>query len=296
MASLRDLRRRIKSTENMQKITKAMKAVSAAKMRRAQEAVISARPYAKRIKGVMGRVATASGKNVDHPLLVVREPRKVCYIIITSDSGLCGGFNSNLLRMADKELKNTGVEISLITVGRKARDFFKRTSHTVDMTFVDLGNEVRYSLAREINSFIVNKYTEEEYDAVYLLYSQFVNVLVQKPEMMKLLPAEPPEENGQAEGQADVKAVTAQVNYIFEPPSAKQVLAELLPKYLENAVYQGMLESKAGELSARMTAMDNSTKNAEDMIGKLTLSMNRARQAAITSEISEIVGGAAALE
>ncbi|MCL2766299.1 MAG: ATP synthase F1 subunit gamma [Peptococcaceae bacterium] len=292
MASLRDLRRRIKSTANMQKITKAMKAVSAAKMRRAQDAVISARPYAKRIKGVMGRVAAASGTSVDHPLLVVREPRKVCYIIITSDRGLCGGFNSNLLRMANNELKNSTTDITLIIVGKKARDFFKRTNYAVDMTLVDLGNDVKYSLAREINSFIVNKYTEEEYDAVYLLYSQFVNVMVQKPEMMKLLPAEPPEENGQAEGQP----VAAKVNYIFEPPSAKQVLAELLPKYLENAVYQGLLESKAGELSARMTAMDNSTKNAEEMIGKLTLSMNRARQAAITSEISEIVGGAAALE
>jgi len=296
MASLRDLRRRIKSTANMQKITKAMKAVSAAKMRRAQEAVMAARPYAKRIKGVMGRVAAASGTSVDYPLLKVREPRKICYIIVTSDRGLCGGFNSNLLRMADRELKSVGAEISLITIGRKARDFFKRSAHTVDMAYADLGNDVKYSLARDINSFIVNKYVEEEYDAVYLVYSQFINVLVQKPEMMKLLPAEPPEEKSQAEGQTDTQSVTAKVNYIFEPPSAKQVLAELLPKYLENAVYQGLLESKAGELSARMTAMDNSTKNADDMIGRLTLSMNRARQAAITSEISEIVGGAAALE
>ncbi|MDD3653235.1 MAG: ATP synthase F1 subunit gamma [Desulfotomaculaceae bacterium] len=284
MASLRDLRRRIKSTGNMQKITKAMKAVSAAKMRKAQEAVLSARPYAKRMRGVMGRVAAASG-SVNHPLLAVREPNKVAYIVITADRGLCGGFNSNVIKMAAQTLKNTSGEISIIAVGRKARDFFKKAGYKIDMEYVGLGDDIKYSTAREINSNIVNKYSAEEYDAVYIIYSQFVNVLVQKPVLIKLLPAEAPEE-GQAK----------QVNYIFEPDSPKEVLAELLPRYLENAIYQGLLESKAGEQSARMTAMENSTKSASDIIDSLTLSMNRARQAAITSEISEIVGGAAALE
>ncbi|OPX84361.1 MAG: ATP synthase gamma chain [Pelotomaculum sp. PtaB.Bin104] len=287
MASLRDLRRRIKSTGNMQKITKAMKAVSAAKMRKAQEAVMSARPYAKRIRGVMGRVAAASG-SVNHPLLAVRDPKRVAYIVITADRGLCGGFNSNVIKMAAQTIKTTSAEVSLITVGRKARDFFKKRGFKIDMEYVGLGDNIKYSTAREINSSIVNKYTAEEYDAVYIIFSEFVNVLVQKPVMMKLLPAEAPAEEG--EGQA------RQENYIFEPSSAKDVLAELLPKYLENAIYQGLLESKAGEQSARMTAMENSTKSASDIIDSLTLSMNRARQAAITSEISEIVGGAAALE
>lgn len=289
MASLRDLRRRIKSTENMQKITKAMKAVSAAKMRRAQDAVMAARPYAKRIRGVLGRVALASGA-VKHPLLAVREPKKVCYVVITADRGLCGGFNGNVIRRATQEIQSAAAEVSMVTVGRKAYDFFRKRGYTIDGYFIGLGEEIKYHTAQEISSLVIKKYTEAEFDEVYLIYSQFVNVLVQKPVTLKLLPAEPPAEEGQAqEGQAQ------KVNYIFEP-EAEVVLAELLPKYLENAIYQGLLESKAGEQSARMTAMDNATQNASDMISKLTLSMNRARQAAITREISEIVGGAAALE
>jgi len=273
----------------MQKITKAMKAVSAAKMRRAQDAVLAARPYSKRIRGVLGRVALASGA-VKHPLLAVREPKKVCYVIITADRGLCGGFNGNVIRRVTQELRGAVTEISMITAGRKGYDFFRKRGYNIDGQFIGLGEDIKYHTAQEISSLVIKKYTEAEYDEVYLVYSQFVNVLVQKPVVMKLLPAEPPAEEGQAkEGQAQ------KVNYIFEP-AAEDVLAELLPKYLENAIYQGLLESKAGEQSARMTAMDNATQNASDMISKLTLSMNRARQAAITREISEIVGGAAALE
>jgi len=284
MASLRDLRRRIKSINNTQKITQAMKAVSAAKMRRAQDAVLAARPYSKRIRGVLGRVALASGA-VKHPLLAVREPKKVGYVIITADRGLCGGFNGNVLRRVMQELKGAVPEISMITVGRKGYDFFRKRGYKIDGQFIGLGEDIKYHTAQEISSLVVKKYTDLEYDEVYLVYSQFVNVMVQRPVVMKLLPAEPPAEEGKAK----------KVNYIFEP-EAEEVLAELLPKYLENAIYQGLLESKAGEQSARMTAMDNATKNASDMISKLTLSMNRARQAAITREISEIVGGAAALE
>ena len=297
MASLRDIRRRIKSTENMQKITKAMKAVSAAKMRKAQEAVISARPYAKRIRGVMGRIAAASG-SVNDPLLAVREPKKVAYVIITGDQGLCGGFNSNVINMAHKTIKSDSAEVSLIAVGRKSRDFFRRTGYKIDAEYIGLGNDIKYSTAREINSIIVNKYSAAEYDAVYLVYSQFVNILVQNPVIMKLLPADAPADApaAEGEGQAQSEGQAQKANYIFEPDSPQQVLAQLMPTYLENAIYQGLLESKAGEQSARMTAMENSTKSAGDIIDSLTLSMNRARQAAITSEISEIVGGAAALE
>ncbi|NPV74705.1 MAG: F0F1 ATP synthase subunit gamma [Pelotomaculum sp.] len=284
MPSLRDLRRRIKSIKSTQQITKAMKAVSAAKMRKAQEAVLSARPYSKRLKSVLGRVAVASG-GVSHPLLAVREPKKVAYIVITADRGLCGGFNSNVIRRATQEMREQSAELSLITVGRKSRDFFRRRGYNIAQQYVGLGEEIKYGTAKEIASFVIEKYSAGEYDVVYLVYSQFVNILVQKPVLVKLLPAEPPEEEGEAR----------KVEYIFEP-SAAAVLTELLPKYIENAIYQGLLESKAGEHSARMTAMDNATKNASDMIDRLTLSMNRARQAQITKEISEIVGGAAALE
>jgi F-type H+-transporting ATPase subunit gamma len=285
MASLRDLRRRIKSTENMQKITKAMKAVAAAKMRRAQDTVLAARPYSKRMKAVLGRVAGASSGAGNIPLLVVRDERKVCYIIVTSDRGLCGGFNGNVIRMTEQELKKSNAEISLVTVGRKAYDYFRKRGYKIEKEYVGM-DEIKYSTAREISNSAIGKYTEEEYDAVYVIFSEFINVMVQKPTMLRVLPAEPPEEDENA----------VKVNYIFEPPTAKAVLAELLPKYVENVVFQAMLESRAGEQSARMTAMDNATKNASDMISSMTLSMNRARQAAITSEISEIVGGAAALE
>lgn len=286
MANLRDLRRRIKSIKSTQQITKAMKAVSAAKMRKAQEAVIAARPYSKRIKGVLGRVSVASG-GVNHPLLEVREPKKVAFIVMAADRGLCGGFNGNIIRRATQELKSAGMDASLIVVGRKSRDFFQRRSYNIAKEYVGLGDNIRYASARDIGSFVVEKYSQEEYDVVYLIYSQFVNVLVQKPVMVKLLPAEPPAEEGEDE--------TKKVDYIFEP-SAEAVLAELLPKYIENAIYQGLLETKAGFYSAQMTAMDNATKNASEMIDKLTLVMNRARQAVITKEISEICSGAAALE
>jgi len=285
MANLRDLRRRIKSIKGTQQITKAMKAVSAAKMRKAQEAVISARPYSKRIKGVLGRVAVASG-GINHPLLAVREPKKVAFIVMSADRGLCGGFNGNIIRRAAQELKGA-TDASLITIGRKSRDFFQRRGYKITKEYIGLGDDVKYASARDIGSFVVEKYSNEEYDVVYLIYSQFINVLVQKPIMVKLLPAEPPAEEGEDE--------TKKVDYVFEP-SAEAVMAELLPKYIENAIYQGLLETKAGFYSAQMTAMDNATKNASEMIDKLTLVMNRARQAVITKEISEICSGAAALE
>ncbi len=287
MPSLRDLRRRIKSIKSTQQITKAMKAVSAAKMRRAQDNVTAARPYAKRLMGVLGRVASVT-TGVRHPLLEVREPKKVAYVIITADRGLCGGFNANIIRKAAAEIKNLP-DVSLVCVGRKGRDFFRKRGYSIAQQYVGLGESVNAAQAREIARFIIDKYSSGEFDAVYLVYSEFVNVLVQRPVSVKLLPAEPPK-GGEGE-----KAGAGKVDYIFEP-SAEEVLAALLPKYVTNTVFQGMLESKAGEHSARMTAMDNATKNASEMISRLTLSMNKARQAAITKEISEIVGGAAALE
>lgn len=283
MASLRDLRRRIKSIKSTQQITKAMKAVSAAKMRRAQENVLAARPFARRMRDVLGRVGSAS-VGLKHPLLAVREPSRVAYVVVTADRGLCGGFNANVIKTAAQEMKNRS-NVEVVTVGRKGRDYFRRRGYNIAQQYVGTGETADIGLARRVAKFVMDKYAAEEYDEVYLIYSQFVNVLVQKPVVQKLLPVEPPE------GEDDGK----RVDYIFEP-DAEQIMGQLLPMYVENAMFQALLESKAGEHSARMTAMDNATSNAEEMIDRLTLSMNRARQAAITKEISEIVGGAAALE
>lgn len=283
MASLRDLRRRIKSIKSTQQITKAMKAVSAAKMRRAQDNVLAARPFARRVRDVLGRVGSAS-VGLKHPLLAVREPQKVAYIIVTADRGLCGGFNANVIKKAVSEIKDQP-NVDVITIGRKSRDFFRRRGYSIAQEYVGIGENADMGLTTEIAKYVMDKYAEEEYDEVYLIYSQFVNVLVQKPAVQKLLPVEPPE------GDSDGK----KVDYIFEP-DAEQIMGKLLPMYVENSLFQALLESKAGEHSARMTAMDSATSNAADMIDRLTLSMNRARQAAITKEISEIVGGAAALE
>lgn len=290
MASLRDLRRRIQSIQKTRQVTKAMKAVSAAKLRRAQEDVLAARPFARRVRDVLGRVGSAS-VGVQHPLLTVREPKKVAYVVFTADRGLCGAFNSNIMRRAAADMqKHADQETELICVGRKARDYFRRRGYSITREYIGIGESADLDLAREIAEYVSEKYTAEDYDEVYLVYSEFVNVLVQKPMVEKLLPVEPPEtkeEEGKAKG--------ASVEYIFEP-DVESMLARLIPMYVENSVFQSLLENKAGEHSSRMTAMDNATANAEEMIDKLTLELNRARQAAITKEISEIVGGAAALE
>ena len=286
MASARDIRRRIRSVKNTQQITKAMKMVAAAKLRRAQEAVIAARPYAVKLTEVLGRVANAAG-DVSHPLLEVRDGKKVAYIVITADRGLCGGFNSNTIRYAVRELKNID-NPSIIAVGRKARDYFKRLDNVqIAASYVGLGEYVHFGQAQEIAKFVIEKYTEGEFDSVYLVFSEFINTLTQRPTKQKLLPVEPPKQKQEKEG--------VSATYTFEP-SPEVVLSELLPKYIEVSLYRAILESKAGEQGARMTAMDSATSNAKEMIDKLTLSFNRARQAAITKELAEIVGGAAALE
>ncbi len=282
MPSTRDLRRRIKSIMSTQKITKAMKAVSAAKMRKAQDQVIAARPYSRRMKEVLGRISTYA-KGVKLPLLEEREPKNVAFILITADRGLCGGFNGNLIRKTAEQVRSYP-NVNLICVGRKGRDFFRRRGYNIVGQYLGLGETIRFTQAQEIARFVMEKYISGEFDVVYMVYSEFINVLVQKPVVTRLLPIEPPEE-----------VSTGIVDYIFEP-SPEGVLADLLPLYVENTVYYGLLESKAGEQSARMTAMDAATKNAGEVIDRLTLAMNRARQTAITKEITEIVGGAAALE
>lgn len=291
MANARDIRRRIRSVKNTQQITRAMKMVAAAKLRRAQEAVQAARPYTVKLGQVLGRVSNAAGGGVSHPLMEVREVAKTAHILITADRGLCGGFNTNVIRLATAELKQYD-HPGLIAVGSKGRDIFKRRSGVdIIAEYVGLGDDINFSQAKEIGQYVIDQYTAGAVDEVYLIFSEFVNTLTQRPVSVKLLPIE---EVADTDNKADEEA-EAMVSYMFEP-NAEAVLSELLPKYIEVSIFRALLEAKAGEQGARMTAMDSATNNADEMIDKLTLSLNRARQAAITKEISEIVGGAAAQE
>ncbi|PKM82210.1 MAG: F0F1 ATP synthase subunit gamma [Firmicutes bacterium HGW-Firmicutes-14] len=281
MASARDLRRRIKSIKSTQQITKAMKMVAAAKLRRAQERVVAARPFAGKIKEVLARL-TASSSGVSHPLLEVREPKNICYVLISADRGLCGGYNANILRLNYNLIYNKPG--SLVTIGRKGRDFFRRRGYDIKSEFVGLGEDISFGVAKEIGQTLVDYYVKGIFDEVYLVYTEFKSAMTQNPVSMKLLPVEPPTEGG-----------GTQIDYIYEP-DPETMLSELLPKYIDTTIYRALLEAKASEQGARMTAMGSATDNASEMIDRLTLSLNRARQAAITKEISEIVGGANALD
>ncbi|MDI6813599.1 MAG: ATP synthase F1 subunit gamma [Desulfitobacteriaceae bacterium] len=280
MAGVRDIRRRIRSVRNMQQITKAMKMVAAAKLRKAQEKVIAARPYARQLQAVLARLAEAQ-VDVSHPLLEKRPVQKLGYILVTSDRGLCGGFNASLIRMTDSIIQEESRSSGLVAVGRKGRDFFRRKANLIT-EFIGLGDDPSYGQAKNIAEAVIRLYQDGELDEVHLIYAEFINAIQQKPTMLKLLPIEQPE--GKLGRQ-----------YIFEPSPA-DIIARLLPKYVEILIFRALLESKASEQGARMTAMGSATDNAKEMIDRLTLAMNRARQAAITKEISEIVGGAAALE
>ncbi|GAW31400.1 MAG: ATP synthase F1 subunit gamma [Bacillota bacterium] len=281
MPSMRDIKRRIKSIKNTEQITKAMKMVAAAKLRKAQDKVFQARPYARELAGTLSRLAGAALDST-HPLMVKREVKKVAFVVVTADRGLCGGYNANIIRKVRSEISAFN-DVSLICVGRKGRDFFRRIGVPIIAEFTGLGEEARYQDAKLIAETIVDLYLKGEFDEVYVVYTEFFSALTQRPKTIKLLPVEAPAEEG------------AKVDYIYEP-NAETVLSALLPKYLNTTMFRAMLEAKASEHGARMTAMGSATDNAKEMIAKLTLNYNRARQAAITKEISEIVGGAAALE
>jgi len=285
--SLRDIRRRIASIKNMQQITRAMRMVSAAKLRRAQDAILSARPYAQKIEEVLGQVV-ARTEELDHPLLRVRPVRRVELVVMTSDRGLAGAFNSNITRLAERflwENARTYEKIQISTIGRKGRDFFRarkiETRKDYPGVFEPLTFEKAQAIARELRT----GYEEDQLDAVFLLYNQFVSAIVQRPTLVQLLPIQPERADGGAVG----------ADYVFEP-SAREVLAELLPRHLEMQVWRALLESVASEHAARMVAMENATKNTEELIAKYTLQYNRARQAYITKELVEIVTGAEALK
>jgi len=286
MPSLIDLRRRIRSVKNMQQITKAMKMVSAAKLRHAQERAIASRPYAAMLGRVLSNVAAAAAglQDVgDLPLLQSREEKKIQLIVVSSDTGLAGGFNSNLLRMAHRFVdEHSGVDRKIEAIGRKARDYFRKRSFPLSGEHVGIVDKPAYDRAAAIGDKMIQQFRNAELDAVYLAVNEFKNVMASRLVLRKILPIELPEEKDN------------QVDYIYEEP-LHELLKALLPRYVEMEIYRAMLESISAYHAARMTAMDAASSNAGEVIDKLTLNLNRVRQAQITREIIEIVSGAAAL-
>jgi F-type H+-transporting ATPase subunit gamma len=284
MPSLLDIRRRIRSVKNTQQLTKAMKTVSAAKLRRAQERVLSARPYAEQLKRILGNL-TARVETVSHPLLEIRPEERILFLIVTADRGLCGAFNSNILRTATGFLRqHLDQKVLLATAGRKGRDFFRRRGIAIRSEFVNIFSKLDYGQARDISEVVVEAYSQSEVDAVYIVYNEFKSVIQQRVVVEKLLPLQ----------RGDLQDSGPQADYIFEQPP-QEIFNRLLPRYVEIQIYRALLESIAAEHGARMASMDTASRNAAEMIDLLTLNMNRIRQAAITREIIEVVSGAGAL-
>jgi F-type H+-transporting ATPase subunit gamma len=291
--SLRDIRKRITSVRSTQQITKAMKMVATAKLRRAQENILATRPYATKMFEVLSSLAARTSPDA-HPLLYRREPKRVEVVVFTSDRGLCGAFNMNLIQRAEKfleEEKTRTEELALSFIGRKGRDYFRKRNVKMRREYVNLFGKVDFPLAARIGEDLVQSYIAEQVDAIYLLYSEFRSAIQQRIVLEKILPVTPKKA---AEGEEAPKGPTA-VEYIYEP-SEVEILGKILPMYVEVQIYRALLESVASEFGARMTAMENATNNARDMIEKLTLMYNKARQASITKELIEIVSGAEALK
>ncbi len=284
MPSLIDLRRRIRSVKNTQQVTKAMKMVSAAKLRRAQDNVLAARPYAVMFRQVLADVSAAVAGDEEagqHPLLARRPEKRVLLVLFTSDRGLAGAFNSNLIRASSQFItERPAGSVSLSVLGRKGRDFWRKREGQIVAERVGMGEKASYKDAAAIAKEIAGQFEREEVDAVYLLYNEFKSVVSQKMTIARLLPLELPKAG-------EVR------DYIYEQPPA-ELIGSLLERYVDIALYQAILESAASEQAARMTAMEAATSNAGDMIDRLTLYMNRVRQASITTQIIEVVSGAAA--
>ena len=286
MPSLIDIRRRVRSVRNTQQITKAMKMISAAKLRRAQERALAARPYGAMLQQMLANVAEAASQSPDsggHPLLAVRPEKKVLIIVVSADRGLAGAFNTNLLKMAQRFVsENRDKEITVEAVGRKGRDYFRKRDVAVAGEYLDMMKQLSVAYADKIADSVIERFSNGDVDAVYLFVNEFKSVMAPNLTQTRLLPIEVP-------------ASTSSVDYIYEQ-KPQQLLGSLLPKYVKGQIYRALLESVAAEHAARMTAMDAASSNASDMIDKLTLYMNRVRQASITREIIEIVSGAAALD
>lgn len=297
---MRDIKRRIRSVKNTQQITKAMEMVAAAKLRRVQGQVLAGRPFAEKLQEALGRLlssAAAAKRRVEHPLLAARPVNKVCYVVIAADRGLAGGYNANLIRKATETLSAEEREYELIVVGRRVRDFFAKRNYPIYDEYTQIGDEIDFAEAKELARRLMDAFKEGEFDEIYLVYSAFVNVSVHRPTVTRLLPLARPEasaDSDAAKPNAAESGESEEMEYIYEP-NASTLLGILLPRFVETLVYRALMEAKASEHGARMVAMRNASDNAEELIEGLTLSFNRARQASITTELAEIVGGANAL-
>jgi len=295
MPNLLDIRRRIKSVKNTQQITKAMKMVSAAKLKRAQDRVVMARPFANKMGEVLGELANRTDQDFHHPLLDLRGDQRYLLVLITADKGLCGGFNTNLTKAAQAFIRdNPDKNVELMAIGRKGRDFFRSRHATITSEFLGLTGKgrVEFSEALEVAQAIIKEYTEDkEIDKVFLIYNEFKSVLSQRVVLEQLLPVSRAEAGQEEEKPQQAASL---VDYIYEQPP-EQMFTTLLPRLIQTQIFRALLESVASEQGARMTAMDSASKNASELIDSLTLNMNRIRQAAITNEIIEVVSGAAAL-
>ncbi|MEK4325816.1 ATP synthase F1 subunit gamma [Paenibacillus sp. FSL R7-0297] len=282
--SMRDIKRQIKSVQNTRQITKAMEMVAASKLRKAQEKAEAARPYSEKLKEVVSSIA-AGTQDIQHPMLVSRPVKKTGYLIITSDRGLAGGYNANILRkvtMLIAERHKSKDEYALFVIGRKGRDFLRRREYPIVEEITELSDTPKFADIKSIAYSAVNQFETGVYDELYICYNQFINAISQVPTVDRLLPMD-------GVGKGEHHGATAAYEY---EPSPEGVLEVLLPKYAETLIYGALLNGKASELGAKMTAMGSATKNASKMIGELRLTYNRARQAAITQEITEIVAGA----
>ncbi len=285
MATLRDIKRRITSVKSTQQITKAMKLVAAAKLRRAQERILEARPYAFKMQEVLASLALRADPQY-HPLLRRRETGRKIVVVIAADKGLCGGFNSNIMRRSLEMLRGTAdeVTVTLVVVGRKARDFYRRRPYTIRSEQIGFFDRLAYAHAAALGQELANAYVAEEADEIHLIYNEFKSVATQRVVVERLLPIEP----------LQASEERSAIDFIYEP-SPQAILEGLLPKHVEVQVYRALMESLAGEYGARMTAMDAASRNATEMIDLLTLQFNKARQERITRELLEVVGGAEAL-
>jgi F-type H+-transporting ATPase subunit gamma len=294
MPNLLDIRRRIKSVKNTQQITKAMKMVSAAKLKRAQDRVVTARPFANKMMEVMGGLADRTDENFHHPLLDARSDEHYLLVLITADKGLCGAFNTNLIKAAQTFIRdNPDKQIEILAVGRKGRDFFRRRGANLVGEYIGLTGKgrVEFSEALEVARDVIRRFTEDnEIDKAFVIYNEFKSVLQQRVVTEQLLPVS--RTSAVAESATTNQPLTL-VDYIYEQPPG-EIFAKLLPRLIETQIFRALLESIASEQGARMTAMDSASKNARELIDSLTLNMNRVRQAAITNEIIEVVSGAAA--
>jgi F-type H+-transporting ATPase subunit gamma len=295
MASLRSIRTRIKSVRNTQKITKAMKLVSAAKLRRAQDAVVRTRPYAQLLDEMLGSLALARAEAElpPHPLMEKRPEKRIEVVLLTSDRGLCGGFNSNIIRRAQRFIVEEGPRFEAVqfsTIGRRGRDYAKKRGIEARKDYAGFFGKLRYAMAKEVADDLIAEYKQHKLDAVYLLYNQFKSAMTQQITLTQLLPIAASPQQQQAG-----KGGLLTPEHLYEP-SRPVLLEQLIPKQLAMQMWRALLESEASEHGARMTAMDAATKNANEMIDRLSLQYNRARQAAITKELMEIVSGAEALK